>query len=93
MKQSPAFITLCSAYKMTKIIERLKGELCDHMFMHNGKKYRDELRYTPYILDPKKSTAEISLGRHSEEKEVRLMGMSCSRTSRLVLAAWDKHQG
>ena len=51
---------------------------------------RDELRYTPFGVDPKEVHGEDFPGetfRVLKEKEVRLYGEY--RTSRLVLEAWD----
>ena len=51
---------------------------------------RDELRYTPYGVDPKEVHGEDFPGetfRVVREKEVRLYGEY--RTRRLVLEAWD----
>ena len=51
---------------------------------------RDELRYTPFGVDPKEVHGEDFLGetfRVLKKKEVRLYGEY--RTRRMVLAAWD----
>ncbi len=51
---------------------------------------RDELRYTPYCIDPKEVHSGDFSGetfRVLKEKEVRLYGEY--RTRRLVLEAWD----
>jgi hypothetical protein len=57
---------------------------------------RDELRYTPYGVDPKEVHGEDFPGetfRVLKEKEVRLYGDASRRTSHLVLESRDNMQG
>jgi hypothetical protein len=72
---------------------QLRAELDTHYARLDGLT-RDELRYTPFGVDPKEVYGEDFPGetfRVLKEKDIKQFGEY--RTRRLVLEAWDRMEG